>query len=210
MKLNNEQIQKINHILLREERIYDKLVRLELVDHIASVLEEKDLSFEESFTEYWHSSEKVLLITNAKKQIENKKEQVEGYFWRQFLNPIHLLVIAVLFFGLKSLSTQIETFEHFVKGSIIVLMSLVFVLFLSIKFFSKRNYYYFKSFLGSVSIFYVVSLQLSNFWRNKITESLPYVNIFLVYISLIIVSFWFFYKTYRYSLTIDSVKKISS
>src|SRR5690606_25718777 len=147
--------------LLREDKVYDKLIRLELGDHIASIIEEKYLSFDESFNEYWHSSEKVLLITNAKKQIENKKEQVEGYFWRQFLNPIHLLVIAVLFFGLKSLSTQIETFEHFVKGSIIVLMSLVFVLFLSIKFFSKRNYYYFKSFLGSVSIFYVVSLQLS-------------------------------------------------
>lgn len=206
MKLNKEQIQKINHILLREEKIYDKLVRLELVDHIASVLEEKDLSFEESFTKYWHSKEKVLLITNAKKQIENKKEQVEACFWKQFLNPVHFLLIVGLFYGLKSLSTSIA-FENFTKGSIIVLMSLVLVLFLSIKFFSKRHYYYFKSFLDAISVFYVVSLQLSKFWIDKIISSFLYTNIFLVYISVITISFWFFYKTYCYTKTIDTIKK---
>ena len=208
MKLTSTQIQKVDELLIKEDKIYDKLARLELVDYIASILEEKDLSFEESFNEYWHSKGKVLLITNAKKQIEIKKEQVENYFWKQFLKPIYLLIIVGLCFGLKSLSAQVETVEQFVKGSIIVLMALVLILFISIKFFSKRNYYYFKSFLNSISIFYVVSLQLSRFWVDKIVDSFLYTNMFLVYMGLIIVSFWFFYKTYRFSKTIDSLHKI--
>jgi hypothetical protein len=206
MKLTSTQIQKIDELLLKEDKIYDELVRLELVDHIASILEEKDLSFEESFNEYWHSQEKVLLITNAKKQIVNKKQQVESYFWRQFLKPIYLLIIAGLCFGLRSLSPQMETVEQFVKGSIVVLMVLVLLFFISIRFFSKRNYYYFKSFLNSISIFYVVSLQLSKFWIDKIVDSSLYANMFLAYIALIIVSFWFFYKTYRFSITLNSFK----
>lgn len=209
MKLTSTQIQKIDELLLKEDKIYDELVRLELVDHIASILEERDLSFEESFNEYWHSQEKVLLITNAKKQIENKKQQVESYFWRQFLKPIYLLIIAGLCFGLRSLSTQIGTVEQFVKGSIVVLMVLVLLFFISIRFFSKRNYYYFKSFLNSISIFYVVSLQLSKFLIDKIVDSSLYANMFLVYMGLIIVSFWFFYKTFRFSKTIDDFKVYS-
>src|SRR5690606_37816075 len=191
-----------------EDKIYDKLVRLELVDHIASILEEKDLSFEESFNKYWHSQEKVLLITNAKKQIEDKKQQVESYFWRQFLNPVHFLIIASLFYGLRSVSPQMETVEQFVKGSIVVLMVLVLLFFISIRFFSKRNYYYFKSFLNSISIFYVVSLQLSKFWTDKIVDNFLYANVFLAYMSLIMMSFFFFYKTNRYCKTVDSFKNI--
>src|SRR5690606_4556679 len=117
------------------------------------------------------------VITNVKKQIDNKKEQVESYFWKQFLNPIHLLIIAIIFFGLRSLSTQMESFEYFVKGSITIFMALVLIFFLLIRFFSKRNYYYFKSFINSISIFYVVSLQLSNFWRDVIVQSNVYQSV---------------------------------
>src|SRR5690606_16524264 len=124
-----------------------------------------------------------------------------------FLNPIHLLVIAILFFGLKSLSVQIESFEYFVKGSITIFMALVIILFLLIRFFSKHNYYYFKSFLNSISIFYVVSLQLSKYWTDKIVDNFLYANVFLAYMSLIMMSFFFFYKTHRYCKTVDSFKK---
>lgn len=209
MRLTSTQSQKIDDILLKKEKIYDKLVRLELVDHIASVLEEENLSFDDGFKEYWNSAKKVSLITNVKKQIENKKEQVESYFWKQFLNPIHLLVIAIIFFGLRSLSTQMESFEYFVKGSITIFMALVLIFFLLIRFFSKRNYYYFKSFINSISIFYVVSLQLSNFWRDVIVQSNVYQSIFMAYICLIIMSFWFFHKTFRFSKTIDDFKVYS-
>lgn len=209
MKFNAKQIQKIDDALLKEDKIYDKLVRLELVDHIASVLEEENIPFDDGFKEYWHSKEKILLITSAKKQIENKKEQVESYFWKQFLKPIHVLIIAVLFFVLRSVFLQIEIFEQFVKASIIVLMSSVLFLFLSIRFFSKHSYYYFKSFLNSIAIFYVVSLQLSNFWRDVIVQSHVYQSVFMAYICLIITSFWFFYKTFRFSKTIDDFKVYS-
>lgn len=208
MRLTSTQSQKIDEVLLREEKIYDKLVRLELVDHIASVLEEENLSFDDGFKEYWNSAKKVSLITNVKKQIENKKEQVESYFWKQFLNPIHLLVIAIIFFGLRSLSTQMESFEYFVKGSITIFMALVLIFFLLIRFFSKRNYYYFKSFINSISIFYVVSLQLSKYWTDKIVDNFLYANVFLAYMSLIMMSFFFFYKTNRYCKTVDSFKNI--
>lgn len=202
MKLNNEQIQKINHSLLREDKIYDNIVRLELVDHIASILEEKELSFEESYKDYWHSKEKVLLITYAKKQIESKKEQVENYFWKQFIKPAHLILILCLFFGLRFVVKQMDSFEAFVEWSIIILMSVMIISFVVERFISKRKYFYIKSLYNSISLFYVVSLQLSKFWIDKITENLLYAYLFLALVSLMVVSMLVFHKTYLFSKTI--------
>src|SRR5690606_41680397 len=106
--------------------------------HIASILEEKELSFEESYKDYWHSKEKVLLITYAKKQIESKKEQVENYFWKQFIKPAHLILILCLFFGLRFVVKQMDSFEAFVEWSIIILMSVMIISFVVERFIGKQ------------------------------------------------------------------------
>ena len=206
MKLNNEQIQKINRSLLREDKIYDNIVRLELVDHIASILEEKRLSFEVGFKDYWHSKEKVTLITQAKKQIENKKEQVEIYFWKQFIKPVHLILVLGLFFGLRFLVKQMNSFESFVNWSITILMSFMIISFVVERFIGKRKYFYIKSLYGSVSLFYLVSLQLSNFWKDKIAENSLYAHLFLAFVSLIFVSILVFHKAYLFSKTVTLLK----
>lgn len=206
MKFSNEQIRKINHSLLKEDKVYDNIVRLELVDHIASVLEEKGLPFEEGFKDYWHSKEKVMLITEAKKQIESKKERVEIYFWKQFTKPIHLLFVLSLYLALRFSIKQQNSFESFIKWSIIILMSAMIISFVIEKFLAKRKYFYIKSLCGSISLFYVVSLQLSKFWIDKILDNAFYANLYLAYVSLILVSFLIFYKTYLFSQSITLLK----
>ncbi len=211
MKLNKEQIQKINHSLLKQDKVYDDMVRLELVDHIASVLEESESNFEESFKKYWLSKEKVLLITQAKNHIESKKNIIETHFWKQFINPTNLLLIIGLFFLLTYLIQNFDLLHTFINFSLLVLVALLLITFVIERFIKKRKYFYVKSLYGSISIFYTISLQLSiSVLRDKIIYQTVYTHLFLFYISIIIISFWFFYKTYRFAQSFNNFQLIDN
>lgn len=211
MRLNKDQVQKINYSLLKEDKIYDNIIRLELVDHIASILEESDLNFEESFKNYWNSKEKVLLITQAKKQIDTKKNKVEVYFWKRFINPFNLLLVFGTFTGLVYLLKYFKVSDqNLINGSSAVITIIMFVLlagFIIEKILPERKYFYTKKLITSISIYYFVYIQVSrHIYKDIIAENTFYSLVFLFSLYLYFVSFFFLYKTQKYIKKWNSFK----
>ena len=112
MKLNKNQIQFIDGFLQRNDVIYVD-IRAEMIDHIATGVEEKmkveDIEFHDAFVSYVNSNRKEIFSMN-KKTWQSTLSELKNYF-RFFLKPKSLfavVLIIMLFFTFRK--TMVYTF----------------------------------------------------------------------------------------------------
>ena len=146
MKLNKNQIQFIDGYLQRNDVIYVD-IRAEMIDHIATGVEEKmkveDIEFHDAFVSYVNSNRKEIFSMN-KKTWQSTLPELKNYF-RFFLKPKSLFtvtLIIMLFFTFQE--TMIYTFLKEDLSFYFLLMFLCYSVLTMIYFWGiKKERYYF-------------------------------------------------------------------
>ena len=162
MKLNKNQIQFIDGYLQRNDVIYVD-IRAEMIDHIATGVEEKmkveDIEFHDAFVSYVNSNRKEIFSMN-KKTWQSTLPELKNYF-RFFLKPKSLfavVLIIALFFSLRE-----TVFYTFIKEDLSFYFLLIFLGYsvLSMIYFygiKKKRYYFIERTNIVLSILYWINL----------------------------------------------------
>ncbi|MFY7727880.1 MAG: hypothetical protein ACOVRN_00035 [Flavobacterium sp.] len=119
MKLTTEQIQAVNKALLRA-RIAHYDIRLELTDHVASVLEKQEGDFEQNLAAYINDNKKLLRRLNYKFMRTGATKGLKLLFTNLFSWRILLI-----FLGIIGLGKVIQQFA--VPDDMGIFMFLIFV-----------------------------------------------------------------------------------
>lgn len=144
MKLSKEEIKFIDTYLISDEVIFVD-IRQEMLDHIATAVEEKmtteQLDFYEAF--------KIYMIHNKKEVMKNNKEP-NSYSWvviRQFLlflvKPYMLALVVLLFFFFKNVDVNPFLSKHFSIAHMFFFLMMLLALFQIIYFYVylKKRFY---------------------------------------------------------------------
>ena len=203
MKLNQNQIQFIDGFLQRNDVIYVD-VRTEMIDHIATGVEEKmkveDIDFHDAFVSYVNSNRKEIFSMN-KKNWQSTLPELKNYF-RFYLKPKSLLAIAliiILFF-----TFQETTVYTFLKEDLSFYFLLIFLSYsvLSMIYFygiKKKRYYFIERTNIVLSILYWINLFLFKpFEKQKYISdilTIGFMCLFSVYVLYVINQMKKFFKT---------------
>jgi hypothetical protein len=164
MKLNQNQIQFIDGYLQRNDVIYVD-IRAEMIDHIATGVEEKmkveDIDFHDAFVSYVNSNRKEIFSMN-KKTWQSTLSELKNYF-RFFLKPKNLfavVLIIMLFFTFRK--TMVYTFLKEDLSFYFLLIFLSYSMLSMIYFFGikKKRYYFIERSNIVLSILYWINLFL--------------------------------------------------
>lgn len=164
MKLNQNQIQFIDGYLHRNDVIYVD-IRAEMIDHIATGVEEKmkveDIEFHDAFVSYVNSNRKEIFSMN-KKTWQSTLSELKNYF-RFFLKPKSLfavVLIIMLFFTFRK--TMVYTFLKEDLSFYFLLIFLSYSMLSMIYFFGikKKRYYFIERSNIVLSILYWINLFL--------------------------------------------------
>jgi len=164
MKLNKNQIQFIEGFLQRNDVIYVD-IRAEMIDHIATGVEEKmkveDIEFHDAFVSYVNSNRKEIFSMN-KKTWQSTLSELKNYF-RFFLKPKSLfavVLIIMLFFTFRK--TMVYTFLKEDLSFYFLLIFLSYSMLSMIYFFGikKKRYYFIERSNIVLSILYWINLFL--------------------------------------------------
>ncbi|MBM6500858.1 MAG: hypothetical protein O9282_02030 [Flavobacterium sp.] len=164
MKLNKNQIQFIDGFLQRNDVIYVD-IRAEMIDHIATGVEEKmkveDIEFHDAFVSYVNSNRKEIFSMN-KKTWQSTLSELKNYF-RFFLKPKSLfavVLIIMLFFTFRK--TMVYTFLKEDLSFYFLLIFLSYSMLSMIYFFGikKKRYYFIERSNIVLSILYWINLFL--------------------------------------------------
>lgn len=164
MKLNKNQIQFIDGFLQRNDVIYVD-IRAEMIDHIATGVEEKmkveDIEFHDAFVSYVNSNRKEIFSMN-KKTWQSTLSELKNYF-RFFLKPKSLfavVLIIMLFFTFRK--TMVYTFLKEDLSFYFLLIFLSYSVLSMIYFFGikKKRYYFIERSNIVLSILYWINLFL--------------------------------------------------
>ncbi|MFP9116902.1 hypothetical protein ACLI08_03840 [Flavobacterium sp. RNTU_13] len=98
MKLTTEQIQAVNKALLRA-RIAHYDIRLELTDHVASVLEKQEGDFEQNLAAYINDNKKLLRRLNYKFMRTGATKGLKLLFTNLFSWRILLIFVGIIGLG---------------------------------------------------------------------------------------------------------------
>ncbi|WP_396155902.1 hypothetical protein [Flavobacterium macrobrachii] len=203
MKLNQNQIQFIDGYLQRNDVIYVD-IRAEMIDHIATGVEEKmkveDIDFHDAFVSYVNSNRKEIFSMN-KKTWQSTLPELKNYF-RFFLKPKSLLAIAliiILFFTFQ------ETIVYtFLKEDLSFYFLLIFLSYsvLSMIYFwgiKKERYYFIERSNIVLSILYWLNLLIFKpFEKQKYISdilTIGFMCLFAVYVLYVINQMKKFFKT---------------
>ena len=164
MKLNKNQIQFIDGFLQCNDVIYAD-IRAEMIDHIATGVEEKmkveDIEFHDAFVSYVNSNRKEIFSMN-KKTWQSTLSELKNYF-RFFLKPKSLfavVLIIMLFFTFRK--TMVYTFLKEDLSFYFLLIFLSYSMLSMIYFFGikKKRYYFIERSNIFLSILYWINLFL--------------------------------------------------
>ncbi len=164
MKLNKNQIQFIDGYLQRNDVIYVD-IRAEMIDHIATAVEEKmkveDIEFHDAFVSYVNSNRKEIFSIN-KKTWQSTLPELKNYF-RFFLKPKSLfavILIITLFFIFRETMVYAYLKEDLWFCFLLIFLSysvLSMIYFYGIK---KKRYYFIERTNIVLSILYWINLFL--------------------------------------------------
>ena len=203
MKLNQNQIQFIDGYLQRNDVIYVD-VRAEMIDHIATGVEEKmkveDIDFHEAFVSYVNSNRKEIFSMNkniwrfALPEIKNYLI----YFFKPTSLFLVVFIIALYFFLNKNCYQNFvkETLPMYVLGSIVVVSFLSFIYFGIIK---KQQYFFVEKngivflILYWIDLFFLKPFQKSESLSDGLTVA--FMCLFSVYVFYTINQLKKFFKT---------------
>lgn len=162
MKLNQNQVQFIDGYLQRNDVIYID-IRAEMIDHIATAVEEKieieNIDFHEAFVSYVNSNRKEIFSMN-KNSWRSTLSELKNYF-QFFLKPKSLFAVVsiiMLFFMLRE-----TKFYTFMKEDLSFYFLLIFLGYsvLSMIYFygiKKKRYYFIERTNIVLSILYWINL----------------------------------------------------
>ena len=128
MKLTKDQIQFIDTYLINTNILYID-IRYEMMDHIATAVEEKmeaeNLDFHDAFKNYMVANKSELMNNNKSSKFFSWNEVIR--FLKYLINPIMLLIAALLFissqyFDIKSYFSETFTFSNLVSVIFIFIM----------------------------------------------------------------------------------------
>jgi len=136
MKLTKENIKFIDNYLKNSQVEYFD-IRMEMVDHISSAIEEKmqieNLDFYETFKNYMLENKKELLIRNEKFMKWSFSNILP--FLKFCIKPITLLIV-LLFVGIVSFFKN--SFENINTSEYILILSSLFLILVLIQFYMYR------------------------------------------------------------------------
>lgn len=203
MKLNKNQIQFIDGYLQRNDVIYVD-IRAEMIDHIATGVEEKmkveDIEFHDAFVNYVNSNRKEIFSMN-KNIWRFALPEIKNYFI-YFFKPTSLFlvvfIIALYFFLNKNGYQNFvkETLPMYVLGSIVVVSFLSFIYFGIIK---KQQYFFVEKngivflILYWIDLFFLKPFQKSESLSDGLTVA--FMCLFSVYVFYTINQLKKFFKT---------------
>ncbi len=190
MKLNKNQIQFIDGYLQRNDVIYVD-IRAEMIDHIATAVEEKmkveDIEFHDAFVSYVNSNRKEIFSMN-KKTWQSTLPELKNYF-RFFLKPKSLfavILIITLFFIFRETMVYAYLKEDLWFCFLLILLSysvLSMIYFYGIK---KKRYYFIERTNIVLSILYWINLFLFKPFENQEYTSdvltIVFMCLFVVYV----------------------------
>ncbi|MCZ8089254.1 hypothetical protein [Flavobacterium sp.] len=203
MKLNQNQIQFIDGYLHRNDVIYVD-IRAEMIDHIATGVEEKmkdeDIDFHDAFVSYVNSNHKEIFSMNkniwrfALPEIKNYLI----YFFKPTSLFLVVFIIALYTFLNKNGYQNFvkETLPMYVLGSIVVVSFLSFIYFGIIK---KQQYFFVEKngivflILYWIDLFFLKPFQKSERLSDGLT--VVFMCLFTVYIFYTINQLKKFFKT---------------
>ena len=203
MKLNQNQIQFIDGYLQRNDVIYVD-IRAEMIDHIATGVEEKmeieNIDFHEAFVSYVNSNRKEIFSMNkniwrfALPEIKNYLI----YFFKPTSLFLVVFIIALYFFLNKNGYQNFvkETLPMYVLGSIVVVSFLSFIYFGIIK---KQQYFFVEKngivflILYWIDLFFLKPFQKSESLSDGLTVA--FMCLFSVYVFYTINQLKKFFKT---------------
>ena len=196
MKLTTNQIEFIDAYLHKKCDIYYTDIRVEMVDHIASAVENKmeqdGFSFFNAFTNYMRNNKEDLLKRN-KLSVTNLSG-IKSFL--KFLVNAYTLIFGVLWFFILYLSNDFRTVLKLLSVNVYYLLSIVFlVLFLEgfylNQILKKRFYFIEKSWRVLISLYCLLML-FETFAENKFVG----INLFGITIfSFVLIGQIFFFRT---------------
>lgn len=195
MKLTKENIQSIDAYLKHEQFVYFD-IRMEMVDHVASgveeIMEDENLNFYDAFKNY--------MISNKKEIIKRSKTDVWSlntlnsikHFSLFLIKPYNLAFATLLFFIIKYGRVNEFFSEAFTFGNLFFVLIMCLALFqlLYFHFYLKERFYYIEKLGGVLAIIYYLQLFLSPTFKSM---NSPY--IFTVFSYVIIAYMFYFIKT---------------
>ena len=203
MKLTTEQIQQIdNYITACDIKWYD--VKMELVDHFATSLEEKleenpTLDFKQAIV----NEHKSFSDQGFKKLLNTKTKAVEKQFYKQvfkhlksFFKLPKIFISVSIFYGLLLLMNLVENKEYFFVVLTIILLAIVVQLLFRMNAYKKNHkipFLILKRTRSNFQLFYISMVLFSNITTLRTEESFnnsTYNYIQLGIFVLIILFYW--------------------
>lgn len=183
MKLSKEEIQFIDTYLVNKDIIYVD-IRYEMIDHIASAVEEKmeaeNINFYEAFKDYMVLNRNEFFKTN-KKYIRIAWRNAVKILVKNTINPVFIgviLLIYFLFYGIKNLFSRFNHEDDFYSLQLILM--LIFGGMYLYKHFSDADRF---SVADKMIWLYWVLFYLSS-WIFKLQDQIHSLNLLLVYYSI--------------------------
>lgn len=175
MKLTELQIEAISRYLEKDKIFYDD-IRYEMLDHIATTLEEHIEQTGEDFDvilkAYMHSHQKVKLLTAVRGQEQMRDRQYRNLIFRQLVSKKGLIIFAV-FYGVIAFSTFSLWIYRFFE---IPLMLIALYIMLEQPGLQKR--FPFVKRIYEVSTFFLLGFFPIIFFMHKVTDETQLVLLF--------------------------------
>lgn len=192
MKLSPENIQFIDNYLKNSEVIYYD-IRMEMLDHVATAVEQKmeaeNLDFYDTFKSYMAVNKKELLKLNKEEGLHFKEPLKK--FGRFIIQPIQVFLALIISFAVYIFTIKfgIKNSNNYFLFSVLIAYILFGVGHLLINR-SKKFYYIDKNF----SILFIL-YQIGNLFYRSAKESFTWSIIFNSIILFVFIAFLRFYYT---------------
>ncbi len=190
MKLTKENIQFIDNYLKNSDVIYYD-IRMEMLDHVATAVEQKmeaeNLDFYEAFKSYMVVNKKEILKGNLEEGLHFKEPLKK--FGRFIIQPIQFLLALII-----SSTSYIITIKFGLKNSrdyFFVSVLIVYIIFGVVHFLihKKKKFYYIDK---NFSILFLL-FQIGNLFYRSVKESITLSIIFNSIILFVFIAFLKFY-----------------
>lgn len=193
MKLTTENIQFIDNYLKNSEVIYYD-IRMEMLDHVATALEQKmeaeNLDFYDAFKSYMVVNKKEILKGNKFWSIYSKDTILN--FLKFLVHPIMFLIGVSFYFFYKNLAISSYFSEAFTIRHLfyIIILILAFFQFIYFHLILKQRFFVLEKLGGLLVIIYYLQM----FFVNQYNDEAPSIFTLTLFSYIIIAYFLYFSK----------------
>lgn len=192
MKLSKENISRMDKILFKEYGIIYSDIRLELLDHLATELEESDGSFDEVFEDFMRKKKDFIRETNL--QLNRNSSRIGSKLLLKNILSIKFLLayalIITVVYNLASINGKEWFMEYFDILPIIVPAPISLVILYSM--FSKKRKSYSMSFAGVTNTVLMTYLFIFIHVIRKV-DTVYWIGIFSFYMTLSIMYYFIYF-----------------